>query len=69
MEKSTVQFDQASLWPLKAQWPIRRADKRGQGHAGIQGSLLAIFGMLRALCHQLSQALRVGSAQQLQVQD
>lgn len=58
-EQSTVQFHQGSLWPLKA----RRADRRGQGLTGLQGSLLAILGILRALCYQLSQALRVGSAQ------
>lgn len=48
--------------PSKPSGHMRRADRRGQGFAGVQGSLLAMFGMSRALCCQLSQALRVGSA-------
>lgn len=56
-------FIKVHYGPSKPRGHIRRADRRGQGLTGLQESLLAILGILRALCYQLSQALRVGSAQ------
>lgn len=61
-EQSTVQFHQVHYGPSEPRGHIRRADRRGQGLIRLQESL-AILGILKALCYQLSQALRVGSAQ------